>query len=208
MKMKAQTKIIDLQKENVKSYTELVSRNYDSKVIPLNQEITDLQNSIQEITVTINNEIANGNNNVEDYKLVLRKLRGNLSTKRKELKETMFANDIDFELKIQASELDRLNSHNKIVDLYQVLGIKVNEVLKVLNQIELYAGGEYYTPPSFGIIKDVMLGCIVTNMNIELAKLHKKDRRTLETKLINRMETLENEKMKKASIDEKYKSLI
>lgn len=191
------------------SYTELVYREFNSKIKPIEHEIKELEASINEVLDDIAQERANGNSNNKELIDIIAKLREKLAAKQKEQTEARHKYEPDLNLKMMAIELDGIDKGNKMLDLYNILGHKVNEIISILSEIEAIAGGNYYAPASCSMLKQAVTTYMVPNINIEFTKLHRRDekyKQDLEQRLMAKMEELD--KTKNTPVKEKYRGML
>jgi len=202
----AEEPVAEETKQSIKSksfsFTELAYQEHNSHVEPLKQEIESLEKQARELWDTIESE-KKKNADTRALREIHKRLGEELRKKRNELPKIQVEYEVDFQLKMLASELDRLEGWNVAVNLYKILGHKINDLVKVILQIENCHGGEFYAAPALIMIKDLM-PCIVSNYNMHLAGLRQKDRKELEKKFFDRFENLKAESERIQEIKEKY----
>ncbi len=193
------------------SYLGMIDNKYKGKVKSLENEIKELEASEKEVLESISQVRKEGQRDGE-LLTIINKLREKIETSNKQLNKVR----VDFEnmtlgLRLMANELDMIDRKNMIVDLYQFLGTKVNEMLPILNKIEIISGGNYYAPSSCSTIKAVTLNNLIPNLQMELSRLHKTDEKS-KKELVERfqkeMERVDSEVDKTINVSEKYKTLL
>ncbi|AEY65835.1 hypothetical protein [Clostridium sp. BNL1100] len=193
------------------SYENIITKKYKEKVRNLEKEVNELKKSEKEVIESIEQvrEVGGGDGELIS---IIRKIRGEINASQIQLANARE----EFEkqtlgLRLLAINLDNIDRNNTLVDLYQFLGVRVNEMLAVLNKIEIVSGGNYYAPASCAMIKDATIKYIIPNLNIELSKLHKTDEKSkkeLTDKFHKEIERVDAEIEKTKTVSEKYKTFL
>lgn len=212
-KKNEQASVHDMQKNRGEkfSYENMITKKYKGKVCDLEKKVKEFEKNEKEVIESIEQVRREGGRDGELISII-RKIRGEIKTSQMQLANARE----DFEkqtlgLRLLAINLDNIDRNNTLVDLYQFLGVRANEMLAVLNKIEIVSGGNYYAPASCSMIKDATLKYIIPNLNIELSKLHKKDEKSkkeLTDKFHKEMERVDAEIEKTITVSEKYKTLL
>ena len=212
-KKNEQASVHDMQKNRGEkfSYENMITKKYKGKVCDLEKKVKEFEKNEKEVIESIEQVRREGGRDGELISII-RKIRGEIKTSQMQLAKARE----DFEkqtlgLRLLAINLDNIDRNNTIVDLYQFLGVRANEMLAVLNKIEIVSGGNYYAPASCSMIKDATLKYIIPNLNIELSKLHKTDEKSkkeLTDKFHKEMERVDAEIEKTITVSEKYKTLL
>lgn len=212
-KKNEQATVHDMQKNRGEkfSYENMITKKYKGKVCDLEKKVNEFEKNEKEVIESIEQVRREGGRDGELISII-RKIRGEIKTSQMQLANARE----DFEkqtlgLRLLAINLDNIDRNNTLVDLYQFLGVRANELLAVLNKIEIVSGGNYYAPASCSMIKDATLKYIIPNLNIELSKLHKTDEKSkkeLTDKFHKEMERVDAEIEKTITVSEKYKTLL
>lgn len=188
------------------SYTAYFSKDYNEIINGIRMELKEIEESIQEVAVTINEAEKNGADTKELHN-IFHTLYEKQQKKERELEEKMVSCKVDFSISNIARELDRLNIDRQNVRDVHLAGSKVNDIIALLKQVSNRSGGWYYTPRVAEQVYRQILG-VVECMNHELPMLKVGNEEDLLNRLINRIDELNSEKDYSQSFIDKYKLIL
>ena len=183
------------------TYTQLVSQELDTEVNRLGKVEKELTKGVEEVLGAIKEKGGHS-----ELTSIVAKLRQKLDKNAEELKQANLKYRVDPGLTMMAGTLDRADGTNKGIDLLHEIGLKVNEILAMLPEVERCYGSEYYSPILFTQIKKGLEG-MAMQFNNEMPKLHRVDKKALAQKLNDRLEALGEKKVNNHVITDKYKDL-
>lgn len=182
------------------TYTEFISLERESYLEPIRAEIRDLKDR-EEKAIEIYHQTANNGENIELIQTALRKIRKTLSEKEDELRKADFKYSIDTEASIIAQRLDVLTYKNRLVDLYPLLGKRINSLLPLMSEMmQLSQKAEVMSNvyKLDGFVRSVA----IPNTNDDMLKITKDNPAALRNKLNRRLNELKAIKEKERVIND------
>lgn len=162
-----------MQEENL-SYKALAELKQKLVLEPLLAELKNLEEKDRDIAEKINNQ--------EIGWLAGNELRATIQQKKqklqKKIERTKYEYMVDWNLSALASELDRLPSYNRAIELTQEIYNTILNLVPKIDEANKLFGADCYAPTGFTTIREAIYGILQASWNIR--DIYKKDAAELE----------------------------
>lgn len=185
------------------TYEEFIYKELNDKLSELKEKEKKVTNAINELYKELKVKGSDRDG--------LEKLISNLTEKHKEIMkeigEVKNEYEVDLNLILYASKLDKADSNNRGIDLIMNVIPKINEIRDMIPEIVNCYKNEYYFPGAVSVIKNSM-DSLVGLLNRVLPELKRIDKDGTLKAFNERLAEVENKKKEKTLVKEKYTDLL
>lgn len=185
------------------TYEEFIHKELNDKLSELREKEKKATNAINELYKEL--EVKGSD------RAGLENIISNITEKHKEIMKEIGdvknEYEVDLNLILYASKLDKADSNNRGIDLIMNVIPKINEIRDMIPEIVNCYKNEYYFPGAVSVIKNSM-DSLVGQLNRVLPELKRIDKEGTLKAFNERLAEIENKKKEKRLTKEKYTDLL